>query len=327
MSSSKFKDMLKLVPDKKKRYWQEVPEVQKAEIPIASFTSSPLTGELVPIAVVPPMKPGTSMFPNETVLYKESYRDIVISTLYDETLQRPLPLFYIAIGFTSIRVSNTGSSDAENTIIPVTLHYGPDKTGPILGYVESIEKNSKGTILNTVYDPTAQFKTTILDIGVHLTKEYCEFKFSVPSELDPAVKEMQVFRWKQCEHHPAVLSLCSDRVLPSHDWCMLDRKNERGMCLFQLGSEADVATAANAEEAKGKFWGMGKTKKPKLEDREVLAVFVSAKLHSKMNPVKIAARIRWLENEVWSEQLKLAAFLAVMTFGEKSRRVGTGGGL
>ncbi|KAL2065951.1 hypothetical protein VTL71DRAFT_3621 [Oculimacula yallundae] len=326
MSSSKLKDVFKLVPDKKKRYFQGIPEVVKTEIPVASFKPSDLTGDLIPIAVVPEMKPGTSIFPNETVLYKESYRDIVISTLYDETLVRPLPLFYITIGFNSARISKTGTSDAENAIIPVRLHYGHDKTGPVLGFVESIERNTKATILNTVYDPMAQFKTTILDIGAHITKEYCDFQFSVPSKLDPAVQEIQIFRWKQCKHHPAVLSLASDRVIPSHDWCLLDRQNERGMCLFQVGS-VDAQTALIAEESKGRFWGMSKSKKPKLEDGEVLAIFVSAKSHSTKNPVKIAARIRWCENELWNDQFKLAAFLAIMTFGEKSRRVGTGGGL
>ncbi|CZT04539.1 uncharacterized protein RAG0_10959 [Rhynchosporium agropyri] len=293
-SLSKVKEMLRTVPNKKTRYFQDVPEVQKSEVPIASYKASDLTGELVPIAVVPEIKEGTSMFPSETVVYKESYRDMVVSNLYEENLLRPLPLFFIAIGFTSVKISKgitkTGLSDAENSIIPLTLHYGPDKTGPILGFVESIERNTKATILNTVYDPTAEFKTTILDIG-------------------------------------ALLSLCSDRVLPDHDWCLLGRENERGMCLFRIGSEKDVTTATNVEESKGKFWNFGKSKKPKLDDGEVLAVFVAGKSHSWKNPVKVAARIRWCDNEVWSEQLKLAAFLAIMTFGEKSRRVGTGGGL
>src|SRR4051794_21614767 len=94
---------------------------------------------------------------------------MVVSTLYEESLVRPLPLFYIAIGFQHFTVNKvttkSGPSDVENSIIPMTLHYGPDKTGPILGFVESIEKNTKATILNTTYDPTPEFKTTILDIG------------------------------------------------------------------------------------------------------------------------------------------------------------------
>lgn len=51
---------------------------------------------------------------------------------------------------------------------------------------------------------------------------------------------------------------------------------------------------------------------------EALAVYVAAKNHSKMNPLKIAAKVRWIESETWTEELKLAAFLALMTYGEKT---------
>lgn len=60
---------------------------------------------------------------------------------------------------------------------------------------------------------------------------------------------------------------------------------------------------------------------------EVLAVFVAGKTHSKMNPVRIAAKVRWLESGLWTKELKLAAFMALMTYGEKSRRVGSGPGM
>lgn len=74
----------------------------------------------------------------------------------------------MAIGFTSARVTRVSSKVSttdENSIIPITLHRGYDKTTPILGYVEGIERNTKATILNAAYDPNALFKTTILDIG------------------------------------------------------------------------------------------------------------------------------------------------------------------
>lgn len=121
---------------------------------------------------------------------------------------------------------------------------------------------------------------------------------------------------------------------------MLDRKNERGMCLFRVSSPNTTPltsdpspsnTSTNTPKVlgsshKSRFWKSSANtsnsqSKAKLEDGEVLAVFVAAKSHSKMNPVKIAARIRWMNDEVWNgnggEWLKIAAFLAVMTFGEK----------
>lgn len=84
------------------------------------------------------------------------------------------------------------------------------------------------------------------------------------------------------------------RAVDEHDWSWIERKNKRGMKLFHE------------------------------ESGEVLAIFVAGKKHSRMNPVRIAAKVRWLESERWTEELKLAAFLALMTYCEKTRRVGTG---
>lgn len=59
-----------------------------------------------------------------------------------------------------------------------------------------------------------------------------------------------------------------------------------------------------------------------------LAVFVAAKTHSKMNPMKIAGRVRWLDEvwdegppqggKNWGEEGRVAAFLALMGYLEKS---------
>lgn len=102
--------------------------------------------------------------------------------------------------------------------------------------------------------------------------------------------------WKQCEGDPQVIALAKTRAVDAHDWSWVERENKRGMKLFHE------------------------------ESKEVLAVYVAGKKHSKMNPVRIAAKVRWFESARWTEELKLAAFLALMTYGEKTRRVGTGGG-
>jgi hypothetical protein len=177
--------------------------------------------------------------------------------------------------------------DKETATLPLVLYHGYDKTAPVYGYVEDIERHAKGTILNQVYNPAATFKTTVLNIDAHVTKEYCDFKFYVPS-VDKTTRHLQAFKWKQCKGSPEVVALARERAMPTHDWCMLDRNNKRGMKLFQI------------------------------DTGEVLAVFVSGKSHSTMNPVKISAKIKWFESETWTEELKLAAFLSLMTYCEKT---------
>lgn len=107
---------------------------------------------------------------------------------------------------------------------------------------------------------------------------------------------LQKFVWKQCEKDPQVVELCATRSVDAHDWSWYGRGERRGMKLFHE------------------------------ESGDVMAVFVAAKKHSKMNPVRIAAKVRWLESARWTEELKLAAFLALMTFSENSRRAGMGPG-
>lgn len=126
---------------------------------------------------------------------------------------------------------------------------------------------------------------------------------------DGMEKKVMQFRWKQCEGDPQVMDLGRTQAIEGHDWSWFGRENKRGMKLFCWD-----------ENAKGK--GKGKDK----EEGEVLAVFVAGKKHSKMNPVRIAAKVRWFDSKIWTDELKLAAFLALVTYGEKTRRVGTGAG-
>lgn len=205
---------------------------------------------------------------------------MIVSTNYDDSFIRPLPIFYV-----SIKMKR--GDDDETSIIPLTLHHGVDKDGPIYGYVEAIETHAKGTIFNHAYNPDALFRTTVLDIGAHITKERCDFKFSVPS-ADKTTSEVQAFRWKQCKGDAEVLSLARERTVEAHDWSKVDWGEKRGLKLFQENTG------------------------------EVLAVFVGGKSHSKKNPLKIAAKIKWLESPTWTEELKLAAFLALMTYVEKT---------
>jgi len=158
----------------------------------------------------------------------------------------------------------------------------------VYGYVTGIERHTKGYILNHAYNPAAPFTTTVLDIDAHITREFCDFKFSIPSEMDPSKREVQAFKWKQCKGSPEVMALAAERSIETHDWSKFDWGEKRGMKLFH--------------EASG----------------EALAVYVAGKNHSTKNPMQIAAKVKWFESKIWTEELKLAAFLALMTFGEKT---------
>ena len=94
-------------------------------------------------------------------------------------------------------------------------------------------------------------------------------------------------------------------------------------------------TVQGSEEPKKKRSLFGRAKDKALVRKEdtgvggkCLAIFVAAKTHSKMNPMKIAGRVRWCD-EVWDEGLpgsrntwgeegRVAAFLALMAYLEKS---------
>lgn len=105
------------------------------------------------------------------------------------------------------------------------------------------------------------------------------------------------------------------------------------MKLFYIPPSApgyDIAERSKPEK-KSSFFSRSKDKKvdSKLKDKDAgqcLAVFVAGKTHSKMNPMKVAARVRWFEDAwaaggvdgLWGEEGKVAAMLALMTYGEKT---------
>ena len=270
-----------------------------------------------------------------SVIYFDEHRDMVLSTDYDGALIRPLPIFVIA---SKSRIPNSNhqapspfhpkilhlmntvvnlyppptvgfhrGAIGENDPIPLKLYHGPSKDSPIYATTDQIERHSTGTLYNHAYDPKALFATTKVSIDAHLTKERCDFDFLVGGH-DGLEKKVMKFRWKQCKGDPQVMELGQSRAMEAHDWSWFGRENKKGMKLFCWGEGED------GPDGKGKDKG------------EVLAVFVAGKKHSKMNPVRIAAKVRWLDSKIWTDEVKLAAFLALMTYGEKTRRVGTGAG-
>jgi hypothetical protein len=106
------------------------------------------------------------------------------------------------------------------------------------------------------------------------------------------------------------------------------------MKLFYIPPSApgyDTAERAKPEKKSSFFSRSSKDKHvdTKLKGKnagQCLAVFVAGKSHSKMNPLKVAARVRWFEDAwlaggvdgVWGEEGKVAAMLALMTYGEKT---------
>ena len=219
------------------------------------------------------------------------------------------------------------------------LHRGSDRTGAVYGHVEGIERHTVGTVIHHAFNPSATFSTTKVPIDAYLTKEYCNFSYSTPSYEDPAVQISHNFQWRQCTSAPEVLDLCRSRPegLETHDWCWVDRKNERGYKLFYMNPDPTVTQnpVQGSEEPKKKRSLFGRAKDKALVRKEdtgvggkCLAIFVAAKTHSKMNPMKIAGRVRWCD-EVWDEGLpgsrntwgeegRVAAFLALMAYLEKS---------
>lgn len=107
------------------------------------------------------------------------------------------------------------------------------------------------------------------------------------------------------------------------------------MKLFYIAPSAPGYAAAGGESKTTKKSGLGgffgrekgdSKLKAKEEGGSCLAVFVAAKTHSRMNPMKLAARVRWYEDVwvqggvdgPWGEVGKVAAFLALMAYGEKT---------
>lgn len=269
-------------------------KVKEAAVDKANNGASPPTYHDTPTSSPPPTgdEPPPSdytIFPRDTVIYRTTYISLILGPQYEAHKPQPPALFYV-----SIHMDNRFTNNSK--IPQIRLHYGPDDTYPLIGTVKfranttsdvTLWHDAQATGTETSKYAAEQNKNSEAKIelkkGGILSSDVHTFRHRVQTS-DGKPAQLESFEWRH-SGDPEVAALAMEN-LPGEDIT----QEARGLKLMRVS--------------------IGQT----------LAAFAGGKHQRKLNPRRVAGKLRFVGQPVLDPLVVVLTILSIM---ERARRNAT----
>lgn len=250
----------------------------------ASPTYSETATQPLPENDAPPSN--YTLFLRDTVIYRTEYISLVLGPQYEATKPQPKPLFYVSVHMEK-RFTN------KSHIPQIRLHYGPGETYPVIGTVNFRASTTSDVTIwqdakpggieaskNGVKDNAARRTDIELVRSGQVLNDVHSFYHSVLSSDGSSTREK--FEWRH-SGDPEVKALATENH-PGEDISQQDR----GLKLVKASSG------------------------------QMLAVFAGGKHQKKLNPRRVAGKLRFVGEEILDPLIIVMTILSIIERGRRS---------